>query len=339
MESLQLFRLFSKTVEMGSFSSAGRHVGLSTASVSRGVAALENSLGVQLINRGTRQCSPTEAGKLLFLRLQTVFADLQDATESVKSFQSTAKGMLYIHARTALGELCIAPALPAFLEKNPKLSVRLSLSNDNSLDLIKNNIDIDLRTGTLPDSVLISKKLTTSRRLLVATPDYLLAHGCPQHPSDLALRNCLTFRVNDEECIWRFKDKNGQVIDFRPKGSVESDSGAALRIALMQGLGIAHMTDWAVAEQVRSGQLIQVLPDYPVTIGAFGHGVYALYTKSRHSSPKVRAFLDFFSELFRTKRFRLDEPVGATPSSALSAPASTPVKPNGRQPLALEARS
>jgi DNA-binding transcriptional LysR family regulator len=307
MDTLQSLRLFSEVGITGSFSAAARTAGLSTASVSRHVLALENSLGVQLVKRTTRQCSLTEAGISLFEELQTVFKGLQDATERVKSLQTLPRGVLRVHARVALGTMCIGPALPAFLKQHPDIQVRLSLSNDNDLDLIKHAIDVDLRTGLLPDSSLISRKLSSTRRLLVASPEYVARHGTPQTPADLAAHNCLLFRVGNEPVVWRFRDQCGVQSEFLPRGNLESDSGSPLRAATFQGIGISQMTDWSVAADIRSGQLVRLLPDYLVTINDFNHGVFALYTPSRHSSPKVRVFIDFLIDLFKSTAFRLSD--------------------------------
>jgi DNA-binding transcriptional LysR family regulator len=307
MDTLQSLRLFSEVARSGSFSAAGRAAGLSTASVSRHVLALENSLGVQLVNRSTRHCSLTDAGNSFHDRLQSIFEQLQQATEEVKSLQTNPQGLLRVHARVALGTLCIAPALPHFLEQNPDVQVRLSLSNDNGLDLITHGIDIDLRTGLLPDSALISRKLSRSRRLLVASPAYVAQYGMPRVPADLAAHNCLIYRVSNDVCVWRFRDASGKVEELYPSGKLESDSGAVLIEAAYQGIGISHQTDWAVAGDIRSGRLVQLLPAYDVTINDFDHGVFALYTPSRHSSPKVRVFLDFLVKLFKTTQFRLED--------------------------------
>lgn len=307
MDTLQSLRLFSEVGRRGSFSAAARSAGLSTASVSRHVMSLETSMGVQLINRDTRRCSLTDAGHVLFQRLQLIFEDLQHATEQVKSLQTSAQGLLRVHARVALGTACIAPALPAFLSQHPELQVRLSLTNDNGLDLIRHEIDVDLRTGIMPDSALICRKLCSSRRLLVAAPSYVGRFGAPATPSDLAAHNCLLYRIENEPCVWRFRDRAGKVTDLLPRGTLESDSGAALMAATYEGVGISQMTDWAVAADIRNGRLVRLLPNYDVTIDGFDHGVFALYTPSRQSSIKVRVFIDFLIAVFRSDRYRLSE--------------------------------
>lgn len=307
MDTLQSLRLFSEVGRRGSFSAAARAAGLSTASVSRHVMALETSMGVQLVNRNTRRCSLTDAGQSLFQRLQLIFEDLQHATEQVKSLQASPQGLLRVHARVALGTACIAPALPTFLRQHPDLQVRLSLTNDNGLDLIRNEIDVDLRTGVLPDSAWICRKLCSSRRLLVAAPSYVERHGAPSTPADLASHNCLLYRIGSEQCMWRFRDPAGMVTDLFPRGTLESDSGAALMAATYDGVGISQMTDWAVAADIRNGRLMRLLPDYLVTINEFDHGVFALYTPSRHSSPKVRVFIDFLIGVFKSDDYRLSD--------------------------------
>jgi len=307
MDTLQSLRLFSEVGRRGSFSAAARAAGLSTASVSRHVMSLESFMGVQLVNRNTRQSSLTDAGQFLFERLQRIFEDLQHATEQVKSFQTSPQGLLRVHARVALGTACIAPALPAFLGQHPELQVRLSLTNDVALDLIQHEIDVDLRTGIMPDSALICRKLCSSRRLLVAAPSYVERCGAPAAPADLGAHNCLLFRIESEPCVWRFRDRAGVVTDLFPRGTIESDSGAALMEATYEGVGISQMTDWAVAADIRSGRLVRLLPDHDVTINDFDHGVFALYTPSRQSSLKVRVFIDFLIRVFKADKYRLSE--------------------------------
>ena len=307
MDTLQSLRLFSEVGRRGSFSAAARAAGLSTGSVSRHVMALETSMGVQLVNRNTRRCSLTDAGQFLFQRLQLIFEDLQHATELVRSLQTSPQGLLRVHARVALGTACIAPALPEFLGQHPELQVRLSLTNDNALDLIRHEIDVDLRTGSMPDSALICRKLCSSRRLLVAAPAYVDRHGAPAAPSDLGAHNCLLYRIENEPCVWRFRDPAGVTTELFPRGTLESDSGAALMAATYEGVGISQMTDWAVAADIRNGRLVRLLPDHQVTINTFDHGVFALYTPSRHSSLKVRVFIDFLLRVFKSTRYRLSE--------------------------------
>lgn len=307
MDTLQSLRLFSEVGRRRSFSAAARAAGLSTASVSRHVMSLETSMGVQLVNRNTRRCSLTDAGQFLFHRLRLIFEDLQHATDQVKSFQTSPQGLLRVHARVALGTACIAPALPAFLSQHPGLQVRLSLTNDNGLDLIGHDIDVDLRTGAMPDSALICRKLCSSRRLLVAAPSYVDRYGAPETPSDLGAHNCLLYRIESEPCVWRFRDRAGVVTELFPRGTLESDSGAALMAATYEGVGISQMTDWAVAADIRNGRLMRLLPDYQVTINKFDHGVFALYTPSRQSSLKVRVFVDFLIRVFKSDKYRLSE--------------------------------
>lgn len=307
MDTLQSLRLFSEVGRRSSFSAAARAAGLSTASVSRHVMSLESAMGVQLVNRNTRCCSLTDAGQFLYERVQLIFEDLQHATELVKSLQTSPQGPLRVHARVALGTACIAPALPSFLAQHPGLQVRLSLTNDNALDLIRHEIDVDLRTGAMPDSALMSRKLSTTRRLLVASPTYVQRHGAPAHPTELKSHNCLLYRIEHETCLWRFRDRSGVITDIFPRGTLESDSGAALMEATYEGVGISQMTDWAVASDIRRGRLVRLLPDHDVTINEFDHGVYALYTPSRQSSLKVRVFIDFLIRVFKSDKYLLSD--------------------------------
>lgn len=297
MDSLQPMRIFVSVVQNGSLSSAGRQLGLSPASVSRHISALEEGLGCRLINRTSRKLTLTEAGELYFKQVEQVLHQIAEANASVAQLQSTPRGTLRVHSRMLVGHLLIVPAMPTFLAQNPEVKVDLLLSN-RVVDLVEQNVDIDIRIGKLVDSSLIAKRLAVSERILCATPGYLDGRPAIRKPSDLTAHNCLTYRLNLGRTMWRFLRRDGTLEEVPVSGNLQSDNGHALLSATLAGVGVALMPDWAVRDDLASGALRRLLPAYRVSHIEFDNGVYAVYQKSRHLSAKVRVFLEFLEATF-----------------------------------------
>jgi DNA-binding transcriptional LysR family regulator len=303
VDKLQSLRMFAEAVRANSLSAAARKMGISTATVSRSIDALEENLGFPLLVKNSRQLGLTEAGTAYLPLVERLLQELDEATEYARGFQAEAQGTLRVHARTAVGMICIAPLVPAFLKQYPDIRINLTLSNETNLDLIKNNIDVDIRTGVLADSSLICRKLASSHRLIVASPRYLQQHGVPRTPAELANHNCITYRAEGASVVWRFRNAEGEEIEIAPQGNLETDSGAVIKTNLLAGVGIGHMTDWSVAEDLRSGRLLHLFPDQLVTVDQFNHGIYAVFLPTRNHSNKVRAFLDFLTEGFHSQAY------------------------------------
>ena len=333
MDMLGNLRLFVDAARLGSLSAAARQSGISTATASRILDRLESELGFKLLVRTSRQLALTEAGSAYITSVERLLLDFNDATEYAKGFQCEAKGQLRVHARVAVGTICVSPLIPAFLAQYPDIGIRLSLSNEANPDLIQGNFDVDIRTGRLKDSSLIARKLADSRRVMVASPDYLVRHGIPQTPYDLKRHNCLTFRNDANPVVWRFRAHDGEEIEISPKGNLETDNGTVIRQNLRAGLGIGQMTEWAVAADLERGTLIRILADYEVTVDAFDHGIYAVFLPNRQHSVKVRVFIDFLVDAFkhRTSALNCDEDEGPLralpPPSVHLSPASVPSHP------------
>jgi DNA-binding transcriptional LysR family regulator len=290
-------RIFVSVVQNGSLSSAGRQLGLSPASVSRHISALEEGLGCRLINRTSRKLTLTEAGELYFKKVEQVLLQIAEANDSVAELQATPRGTLRVHSRMLVGHLLIVPALPTFLVQNPEVKVDLLLSN-RVVDLVEQNVDIDIRIGKLVDSSLVGKRLAVSERILCATSGYLDDRPAIRKPSDLTAHNCLTYRLNLGRTVWRFLRRDGTMEEVPVSGNLQSDNGHALLSATLAGVGVALMPDWAVRDALASGELRRLLPAYRVSHIEFDNGVYAVYQKSRHLSAKLRVFLEFLDATF-----------------------------------------
>lgn len=293
-------QLFVMVCQHGSLSAAGRHLGFSPASVSRHINNLEDLLGVRLLNRTSRKLTLTEAGELYLHRAEQILNDIKETHESISELQQLPRGTLRVHSRLLVGTLHLVPALPQFLAQYPELKVDLTMSNF-PVDLVEQNIDVDVRIGALTDSALVVRKLASSERFVVATPEYLASHPRIREPRDLEQHNCLTYRINLGRSVWRFLDAGRVLTEIPVSGSLQSDNGPALLTAALAGLGVAMVPDWAVSEQLAAGGLVRLLPEYQATITEFENGVYAVFQPSRHKSAKVRVFVDFLATLFKRR--------------------------------------
>jgi DNA-binding transcriptional LysR family regulator len=303
MDTLHSLRHFAEAARVGSLSAAARELGISPATVSRSIDSLEKQLGFSLMAKTSRRLGLTEAGAAYLPQVQRILTELDEATAFARGVHSEPKGELRVHTRVAVGNICISPLIPLFLKEHPDITISMSMTNDTNIDLLKNNIDVDIRTGVLQDSSLIARKLADSHRVIVASPEYLAEHGEPQTPEELNRHNCIVYRKDVSQVVWRFRHPAGREIAIEPRGNLYTDSGSVIRRALRMGTGIGHMTDWSVRDDLKSGRLVQLLPQYEVTVDDFHHGIYAVFMPSRSQCKKVRTFIDFLVENFKRQAF------------------------------------
>ena len=287
-------RIFVAVVQNGSLSSAGRQLGLSPASVSRHIGALEESLGCRLVNRTSRKLTLTEAGELYYAKVGEILTQIAEANDSVAQLQAQPRGTLRVHSRVLVGHLHVMPVLPEFLARYPEVTVDLLMSN-RVIDVVEQNIDVDIRIGKLVDSSLVARKLSASERFVCASPRYLDTHAAIASPVDLDAHNCLTYHINVGRAVWRFLDGAGVLQEIPVNGNFTTDNGYALLSATLAGVGIALMPDWSVREHLAAGRLRRILPEYRVSHIEFDNGIYAVFQKSKHMSAKVRAFIDYLA--------------------------------------------
>jgi len=296
MDALQAMRLFVLVTQAGSFSAAGRKVRLSPASVSRHMNALEANLGARLLNRSSRQLTLTEAGHAYLRSTEHILAEINEANEFVSQLQSVPRGTLHVHARASIAEKHIAPALPVFLATYPELRVRFWIS-DHPIDLAEQNIDVAIRVGAMPDSSLRARKLASGRMVVCASETYLRGHAAPNSPRDLVHHNCLTYLIDMAPSVWRFRNQAASD-EIRVTGNLETNNAEILRLAVLQGMGIALLPEWLVGGDLHGDALCQLLPGYQATITTFDTGIYAVYHERRYMAAKVRLFLDFLLRVF-----------------------------------------
>jgi DNA-binding transcriptional LysR family regulator len=285
-------RTFVGVVQFGGFSAAARAENSSQATVSKRVAALEEHLGVQLLQRTSRVQSLTEAGAEYYERCVAILTELDEAEAVARSQVAVPRGLLRVSAAFPLGRLLLAPLLPAFLTRYPEIRVDLSLT-DQHVDIVAEGVDLAVRAQQLPDSNLVSRKLFNNPMFLVASPQYLAEYGAPGEPADLIHHNCLIYSRLDSVNHWHFTRK-GRDYPVTVTGSLQCDNGDTLLEAAVAGLGLIVLPHWMIHSQLRSGELEQVMEDYrPPALP-----IHAVYPERRHLPLKVRCLVDFLGEQF-----------------------------------------
>lgn len=284
MDRLDEFAIFIRIVEEGSLARAAQRLRRSAPAVTRALAALEDRIGVRLIDRTTRRLAPTEAGRALYERARAVVADYEAAAAGAR--EAPVRGLLRIAAPVQFGRRHVAPLATRFLDSHDGVEIELLL-NDRNVDLIEEGIDVAIRIGALADSGLVARPVGHVRRQWVASAAYLTAHGTPKEPADLARHEALlgTSRGTME---WTFAGRRrGAPTHLAGRLRVD-DIETRLRLA-REGRGIAQFLSYQVAEDLAAGRLVRLLrrfeaPPLPVQ----------LLTKGRtHRAPKIEAFLDF----------------------------------------------
>ncbi len=292
MDRLQSMALFVRVAELGSFSQAARQLGMSKSAASKQVAALEERLGVRLLNRTTRRLALTEVGAVYRDHCVRVVVEADEADLAASRHSSTPRGRLRVNAPMTFGFLQLAPLLPAFLTAHPAIQVELSL-NDRVVDLIEEGFDLAVRIGRLADSSLIARRLATTGFVCAAAPGYLARAGRPAAPADLARHNCLRYTLRPQPEGWSFV-RGGETVTVRIAGSLEANNGDALLAAACAGLGIVWLPDFIAAAEIAAGALVRLLPEWETPTLP----IHAVFPAQRHPSAKLRAFVDFLATRF-----------------------------------------
>lgn len=288
------YELFVKTSELGSLSKAAEALSLSNAAASRHLAALEDRLGVRLIERSTRRLFVTEIGKAFYDRAKEALTTMQSATDAVTASKNHPVGVLRVTGSLSLCLQLIFPLIPKFKIINP--DVRLDIVAENRyFDIIDDNIDIAIRTReNEPDTGLIVRKLTETKRVLAATPEYLKSHGCPRHPQELADHQLLLYSYANDPYKMVFQRGEESVTTFLTP-YLEANDGFLIRTAALQNLGILAQPTYVIQEDLQSGRLVQILEDWELPRLA----VNLVYTSRLHLPAKTRAFIDFLISEFQ----------------------------------------
>jgi DNA-binding transcriptional LysR family regulator len=284
---IDLMATFVAVVEARSFSEAGRRMGQQKTTVSQRVHQLEERLGVRLVQRSTRAVQPTEIGRAYYERCLRILADIDDAEQMVRQDQTSASGELRIQLPIELGMHVFGKFLVEFASQNPEVSLHIELSS-RRMDMIDERYDLAIRTGTMPDSSLVSRRILSIRRGFYASAAYLAQHGEPKSLEDLRQHSCLRFQTDYHTGDWIANGPQGKVI-LSPAGVVTANNLAILRDAATAGLGIAVLPSLFCREEIEAGKLQRILTDWLPEDAE----VFVLYPSRHHLSAKVTSFLAF----------------------------------------------
>ena len=290
MDRLDAMQAFVTVADLRGFAPAARKLGLSPSAVTRLVAALEERLGVRLLQRTTRSMALTDAGARYLERARRILSDVEEAENSAEGERTTPRGRLVISAPVGFGRLHVSPVVTAFLQRHREVSCDLRLS-DRIVNLVDEGVDAAVRIGHLPDSSLVARHVGQMRRIVVASNAYLKARGEPRTPSDLATHDTVQFGAAAAAAEWRFVEDGREIrITSTPRFSTNS-ADAAIQYA-EQGGGLTRVLAYQAAEAIRRSALKVVLqkfeePALPIRI---------VYPTSRLLSAKVRAFIDLVTE-------------------------------------------
>jgi DNA-binding transcriptional LysR family regulator len=293
---LESIQIFLEVMRRESFSDVARSRDVASSTISRVVSSLEEELSVRLLNRSTRQVTPTEAGLLFAERVEPLLDRFEDAREAAAAATDTPVGILRLTAPVTFAQKKLVPLFPEFAERYPDIDIDLVLT-DRLLDLIEDRIDIAIRLGHLADSSHIGMRLGEMEYVACASPGYIEAHGEPEHPSDLVDHACLRYPVPDFTARWLFR-RDDEVTDVAVDGRFTVSNGAALTELAVAGMGVALLPRWNVARELERGELVSLLDDWEKTASSFNIGVWLLYPSRDYVPLKVRAFRDFLRAEF-----------------------------------------
>ena len=282
--------IFVAVVENGSFSRAAERLGQANSAVSRSVKKLESKLGVNLLNRTTRQLSLTEEGERYFRRIQSILQDMAAAETEIMEAKLTPRGTLRIDAATPVMLHFLLPLIKPFRERYPDIALSL-VSSETFINLIERKVDVAIRAGTLTDSSLRARPLFTSYRRIIASPEYIARYGQPETVEQLKQHLCLGFTEPVSLNTWPVSCCDGQLLEI--ESEISSNSGETLKQLCLAGNGIACLSDYMVDKEIAEGAFVELLADKRLPIEM---PFSAVYYSDRAVSTRIRAFIDFLSE-------------------------------------------
>jgi DNA-binding transcriptional LysR family regulator len=292
MESFAAIPIFVTVVETGGFSPAAKQLGISKSAVSKRVTQLEEQLGAKLLHRTTRKLSLTEAGEHYFQHARMAHQAAKDAKDAVDQLQGEPQGRLRINAPMSFGRLHLAPLIPEFLKRYPKINIDLVME-DKVSDLIGDGFDIAIRGGNLSSSSLVARKLAPLKNILCVSPEYIKHHGKPTQLEELHEHNCLIFTHSHDVKEWIFI-KAGQTYAIEVTGNYQVNNSEALKEAILQGVGIGRLPTFVAGQELKKGKLIALFEDYRMP----DKSINAVFPERQYMPTKVRAFIDFAIEYF-----------------------------------------
>ena len=282
--------IFARVARTGNMSAAGREMALSPAVVSKRVSLLEDRLGARLFQRTTRQLTLTETGEGYFKRVVDILSLVEEAEDFVSRRNTKPRGILKVTAPTSFGRRHVTPHLASFLARYPDIELDMHLT-DTFVDIIRDGFDLAIRIGELQDSSLVARKLAADHRVLCASPAYLAREGSPKSVADLENHSCIGAGLQE---AWRLDGPDGAKY-AKIHSNVRTNSADFVRDALIAGLGIGLRATWDIGQELKSGELVRILPDYR---GANTLAIHAVYPSRDFMPAKVNVFIEHLAEIY-----------------------------------------
>ncbi len=292
MDRLLEMQTFCTVVEAGSFVAASENLGMSKAAVSRYVSELETRLGVRLMQRTTRRLSLTGEGEIFYVRCRELLAGVEEAEAEITSRNEVARGTLRVNAPVSFGISHLAPLWGEFHARYPDVELSVDLS-DRLVDIVEEGFDLAIRIATLQSSTLVSRRITSTRLIACASPDYLAANGFPDSPADLVHHRIIGYSNFTTGNDWPFEGPEGAV-SVRVRPWMYANNGETCCAAAVAGQGVVLQPGFLVHTDLAAGRLVELMPHYQST----KLGVYAVYPTRKFVPPKVRALVDFLISTF-----------------------------------------
>jgi DNA-binding transcriptional LysR family regulator len=293
MDAVSDLAFFALLIKQGSLAAVARELGVTPPVVTKRLAALEQRLGVRLLNRTTRRMSVTHEGEVYLSNGARILADIEELEMKVVSSRAEPKGLLRVNASFGFGRRHIAPAVAAFARRHPEVEVQLQMT-ERPMNLVDAAYDVGIRIGELPDARITARKIASNRRLLCASPLYLDKAAAPLTPNDLQRRDCIVIREDEAAYgVWQLNNGRRQET-VKVRGTLSTNDGETALAWALEGYGILMRSQWDAAPYLRSGRLVPVLEEWSLPAA----DIFAVYPQRLNLSAKVGAFVDFLAQRF-----------------------------------------
>ncbi|RTE65743.1 LysR family transcriptional regulator [Amphritea opalescens] len=290
MDVLSAMGVFVRVVDLKSFSLAAAELGISSSSVSKQIAHLEEHVGARLLQRTTRRLSVTEVGSAYHEKCQLILAEVREAESLVSQLQGKPQGVLKINCNMTFGQLLLSKAIPEFMRLYPEIQFEVAL-DDGDVELLKEGFDLALRITNprLPDSSLIAREIASIPLFLCASPTYLAKHGRPETPEELKDHNCLVFMLATNTNVWTLSNRDASHV-VQVSGDLRANNSLLVLQSVLADRGVANLASFVIQSYVDEGRIELLLPDYQ----AERLSLYAVYPERQYMPPKVSLFIEFF---------------------------------------------
>lgn len=293
MDRIQALLLFTRVVDLGSFSRAAGELGIGQPAVTKQIARMEKELGARLLHRSTHGVTPTEVGRLYYDKCRLIVHHDEEARSVALLTQSQVQGMLRISTSIAFGRRVLAPMVSSFMRTHPLLHVDLSFE-DRYVNLVEQGVDVAIRMGRLADSSLGASYLGVSPWVAVASPAYVREHGAPQTPEELAHHDALVYSTVQGDAIWHFNSTSEGTLPIAVKGRLRSNNLSVLLAAARDGFGVAVLPHYVANDGLRAQELVPILQGWSLP----SQEIHAVFPSPRLVPVKVQELVAWLKGQF-----------------------------------------